>query len=84
MKFNPLDNETKTYKGVKIKYPSIFSLYIDQFINNFLQRDVIKNNIDALRKILYNDYANTSFESIGISDVLVNGILRKLFPQVLI
>ncbi|UWV76965.1 ABC transporter permease [Mycoplasmopsis cynos] len=74
----------KHIKGIKIKYPSIFSLYIDQFINNFLQRDVIKNNIDALRKILYNDYANTSFESIGISDVLVNGILRKLFPQVLI
>ncbi|SYV97962.1 Uncharacterised protein, partial [Mycoplasmopsis edwardii] len=83
-KYASIDENQKTYKDTHLKYRNIYSFFIDQTINNFLQKSYVKNKFQIIKKLFYNEYNNDSFEAIGISDVLINNILRKMYPQVVI
>ncbi|EIE42262.1 ABC transporter permease protein [Mycoplasmopsis canis UFG1] len=82
--FYGIDKDIKEFKKAKVKYHNIFSLYLNEFINNFLQKDVIIKKYNNLNQILFNEYNNLSFDSIGVSDILINNVLRQKFPQMII
>ncbi|WP_041594092.1 ABC transporter permease [Mycoplasma crocodyli] len=66
------------------KYKNLHSIIIDNFINGIMKRDIIKNNQELFSKISNYFSNNNAINLIGVSDVLINPILRQFFPQVLV
>ncbi|QGZ97996.1 FtsX-like permease family protein [Mycoplasma sp. NEAQ87857] len=66
------------------KYPDIFSNVFDNLINGVFQNEAILNNYDSINNVLNKDYQSLSLEKLGISDILLNRLLRKKVPQIII
>ncbi|TDV24416.1 ABC-type antimicrobial peptide transport system permease subunit [Mycoplasmopsis mustelae] len=83
-KYLSFDPEITTYQDIKIKYKNIFATFIDLFINNIVTPDFY-NHINTLN-LLLKDYELSYYklDRLGVSEVLLNPILRKQNPQVLI
>ncbi|EFF41341.1 ABC transporter permease [Mycoplasmopsis alligatoris] len=70
--------------NIKSGYKNLHSIIIENFLNGIMKREIVTQNIDIFENISTLFPSNNAINSIGISDVLLNPVLRQFFPQVLI
>ncbi|WP_322909048.1 ABC transporter permease [Mycoplasmopsis felis] len=78
-----LDENLNEYNGFNLKYKNLLSSLTYLFINKYLT-DNILNKYNEINYIFNKDYKSISLDRLGVSDVLLNPILSKKNPQVLL
>ncbi|WP_426461278.1 ABC transporter permease [Mycoplasma hafezii] len=71
-------------RGYEIKYNNLLSVVLDNLINGMFKSEVINDNFEILNYVLKTNYKIPSLSAIGISDVLINPLLRHKNPQLLV
>ncbi|RIV16723.1 ABC transporter permease [Mycoplasmopsis gallopavonis] len=68
----------------KLGYKNLLSVVLNNLINGFLTNEYVNQNFKVLNWIFKKNYNTISLSSIGVSDVLLNPLLRAKNPQLLI
>ncbi|BBA22247.1 ABC transporter permease [Mycoplasmopsis bovirhinis] len=70
--------------GETFSHTNAFSSYLSILINSHLKNDAFRNNLKTLTKLFNSDYSSFSLDFLGISDAILNNVLRNMFPQLIV